>query len=322
MSERLINNGRARENRIKNWDGIKAFAGQPLPSPDLIQQSVSAVTAKQLREEKKVWRPEETLEAAGIFFRSKRINIIGEPQSGKGTILFGLSEICDLFGWGYIFIDGHHQDAPVEVVLDVIRKANNQNKPIFFDSFDYLFVKGKKRIIPQNIQQERTTKIIDELDKATTPVAITHHDETWTQIFVNLEFQKQFARYLTKYPSYTIPLNFKHADSIIKFLTDHQVHSEDARFLTNMQKTLWVIDVLTHHFGDGTKVKTVFEAVKNYPVLKELARDKRREFDAAFDCIKERNEEEGIIQLARTILAAEYKRVFLVPIRKEPTKYE
>lgn len=304
-----------RENRTHSQNGIKFFAGTSLPNRNLVMQLSASVTADQLREDKKVWRPEETLDAAKLFFYEDRVNVIGDPQSGKGTILFGLSEVCDLFGWGYLFVDGHHQETPAKEVVRAIEEANDKNIPIFFDSFDYLFGKSRNGIrgIPLEQQHKRTPQIVSTLDYASVPIAITNHDDAWAENFLDLNFRERFKLQIDRYPIYKIPLNIQSDKSIVRFLIDHNIPQDKAEFLVGMSTNPDIINKLIKHYGDKDIVAWVFEATRTYPVLKELARERKDEFlETLANAIL------GITAhpLAHLILEADHKRIHLTTLRR------
>lgn len=309
------NNTPTREQRSISCRGIKFFNGTSLPPLIEVIKKFRQVTAEQLREDRKVWRPEEVLEAAEPFFEQGKVIIVGDPQSGKGTILFGLSEICDIWSWGYVFIDGHHQETDAQTIVDVFNSADTRRIPIFFDSFDYLFLKGRSRAMSVSKQRERTTKIMEAVDKITTPISITTHDESWAQEFLDLQLRDNFSETLSKFQSYEIPLNFRSAPSIRRFLLDHDFTPEKAEFLVSMSKKPWVVNNLTLAFGDQGKVNEVFEALQNYPVLKELTRDRKNEVDDALVQM-ETGDVQGLTKLAQIIRESEHKRRLLTLLRK------
>lgn len=356
----VLNNSQSapRESRERSWGGVKFFRGTRLPDRPNVVEGYRTISAENLRGarylDRRVWRPEETLEAAKPFFELGRVNIVGAPQSGKGTILYGLSEICHRLGWGYLFVDGHHQETTPEFVVSTIAEAQRRRIPIFFDSFDYLFAKGKKREISLAKQRGhtivengrrivipgRTEAIIKALAEVTVPVAITHHDEVWLRELTDVDFRNQFSRYLDAYPVYEIPLNFYSDESIVRFLEDQGISPTRAAFMVKMQQNKVVRDILTRHFGDKKTVDAVFEALKNYPVLKELTRGRKGELD------EQGKQKEGsaesflpllsrvtnafshnpnhvsdsigksIADMGKIILEAEYKRIFLSLLRR------
>lgn len=305
-----------REQRSASFKGIKFFDGTALPSQMEVVSKYRKVSVEQLREERKVWRPEEVLEAAEPFFEQGRVIVVGDPQSGKGTILFGLSEICDIWRWAYVFIDGHHQETDAQIIVDALNSADRRKIPIFFDSFDYLFLKGKSRGMSIEKQKERTSKIMVAVDNITVPISVTTHDENWAQQFLDLELRDNFLDTLSKFPTYEIPLNFRSPKSVRRFLLDHELNSSNVDFLTSMSGNPWVFNTLTLAYGDKQKVSEVFEALKNYPVLKELTRDRKKEVEDAFSQF-ETDGSQGLTMLAQIIRESEYKRRLLTLLRKK-----
>lgn len=310
-----------RETRQRAKDGIKFFSGKPLPDQEAIVFQYQTITVENLRDakdkERRVWRPEETLEAAKPFFGEGRVHIIGSPNAGKGTILYGLSEICHRMGWGYAFIDGHHQETPAETAVEAIREAKRKNIPIFFDSFDYLFAGSRSgvRTITTAQRNSRTSPILDALDNANTPIAITSHDEEWAKSFIDITFRERFRKQLDKYPVYEIPLNLQSKESIVRFLIDQGIGVDGAEFLVEIEKNPAVLNVLVHHFTDHRDMQKVFEAITHFPVLKELTRENREKFLKSIEGAKQ-NSQEAIINLAQIIREAEYKCIFSTILRK------
>ncbi len=255
----------ARESRERSENGIKIFRGAGLPNHPTTVALYRSITAHDLRDarfqQRRVWLPEETVEAARFFFEEGRINIIGEPQSGKGTILYGLSEICHRLGWGYMFVDGHHQETSPEFVIRKLREAQIKGIPILYDSFDYAFAKGKKREVSLAIQrghtnkdtgqwvEGRTRQIIEALDSLTVPIAITHHDEVWAKELTDTEFREQFRSYLDRYPVYRMPSTFTSEDSAFRFLTDSGLTHQQAQLLLRLDSNPYVANVLQRFFA-------------------------------------------------------------------------
>lgn len=279
MIEKIPANGEARNNRIKNWNGIKTFDGDPLPSRDHLLAQIVAITADQLREEKKVWRPEETIEASKIFFSQGKINVVGPPQSGKGTILFGLSGMCDLMGVGYIFISGHHQETIGQEIVDTIRTAEQKRIPVFYDSADYLFLKSRAvgREVSLKDQKTKASWVMPYLAAATVPVAITNHDEQWDAEFLNLELRSQYQSLLSLFPKYKIPLYLQSDVSILRFLKDHDIPPAIGQHCMTMERNETAVAYFNFHFGEN-QAQQIFSAIRTYPVLKELIRERTTDF--------------------------------------------
>ncbi len=336
-----FNNGEPKESRNHSRKGIKIFSGERLPSKNVLLGCVSRVSVEQLREERKVWRPEETMQSASVFFKEGKINIVGAPQSGKGTILFGLSSICDIYTWGYIFVDGHFQETPFDTIIEAIHKAQTKNIPIFYDAFDYNFAGvsrngGGVRDISIKKQKEKTQKIMRELDKVSVPVAITSHDAQWSDEFLNMDLVNEFTNELSTYPVYEIPLNLQSSASIMRFLIDsniqfdNKINPSEANFFVNMREHAVFYNTLISIYGDKKKADLVLEARRNYPVLKELIRERRGEFIellknmvAFFNKLPPHilftNDEDiknSVARCSQMIFEAEYKRIFMSSLRR------
>ncbi len=306
-----------REKRERSMGGIKFFKGSPLPDPEERKSRYRALSLERLREAHKVWRPEETLEAAELFFSQGRVNIVGSPQSGKGTILFGLSEICDAFDWGYLFVDGHHQETPASQIVDAITEAQTRRVPIFFDSFDYLFAVSRKlRTIPITTQEERTPVVVDALVKATVPVAITHHDEQWAELFLNKDLRSRFRSQVEAFPTYEIPDSFRSPQSINRFLIDQGIPAQEAAFLANFAWEQPMLDRFKGLFPNS--FQTLFTATASFPVLKEVARDNKAEFLPLLTAIAQTEspvDDNTLAKFADVILEADNKRINLAATR-------
>lgn len=306
---RAFNDGEPREHREQSERGIKFFFPKAHFSSPFA--SHREITAAYLRDERKAWRPEETLEATDVLFTHGRVNIVGAPQAGKGTILFGISEVFEALGKPYVFIDSHYQDTAAQNVVAAIRRAEEVDAAIFVDSADYLFAGEnpgleylkptvKLRDIPLLLQrgglikrngervevEGRTKLILEGLDAVTVPVALTTHDETWARLFNDLKFREQFLHHLDRYPIYEIPLNLQSKASMRRFLLEHNVPENLAEFLLTMESNSFVYGALTHLLNDKEKVAFIFEAIKNFPVLKALVRprgegevEKKKQYD-------------------------------------------
>lgn len=357
------------QNRQNSHGGIKFFAGSSLPTESgAIFQTYSNYreNVEDLREKHKVWRPEETFEAADLFFLHGKVNIVGSPQSGKGTILFGLSEICSELGWGYAFIDGHYQDTPAldspelaaraeqkgvpkecRSVVNAIREAQIRNILIFFDSFDYLFAGTRKiRTISRAEQSVRTPAIMEALDATTVPVAVTHHDEEWSDRFIDKELQAQFEDQVLDYPRYRLWEGLRSPQSIRRFLMDHDISYEHAQFLGEMPYQKMLEGHFSRILEDSPELKLSerlahlyptelsFHAhakLASFPVLKELVRGMREEFIPVlervarfyptFTYLRESPPDpfdlpdKDVIEFFRVVLAADEKCSKLVEIR-------
>src|SRR5690349_19661975 len=130
--------GIKRNTRMIDRSGIKEFIGDSPAKPWSELHQASSI--KQLRNDSEVWRAEEVYAASQILAETNKLIVYGGPQSGKGTILYGLSEICEQSDHGCMFIDGHRQELTTDEILLAIQDAESRQIPIFFDSGDYLMV--------------------------------------------------------------------------------------------------------------------------------------------------------------------------------------
>lgn len=314
-----------REVRTKSG-GIKFF--KPHSEIPIQFGSYKDITVEHMRDARKVWRPEETVEAGKIFFEAGKINVIGAPQWGKGTILFGLSEIFDELGQGYVFLNGHAQDTPEDVMVESIKEANNLGYAIFFDSFDYLFLDSTAggRTISRPRQQTRTAAIINTLSNVTVPVAITMHDEDWARAFINHALRDQYRDFLDSFPMYHIPLHMQSKESTVKFLAAHNISAQDAEFIIGMPNDEEVVNTLVAQYGDKDIVSSIFDALTAFPILKELVRTSEaertlvkgrgEEFIEALELAKT-NKKAATLKIAELVREAEQKLAFLTVLRRK-----
>ncbi|MBI3620168.1 hypothetical protein HY214_03445 [Candidatus Roizmanbacteria bacterium] len=319
---RLIPPGEHRINREQSFNGIKFFAGSGIPPKESLRLALAGITPDRLREEKKVWRPDETLDAARIFFGTGKVKIIGAPQEGKGTILFGLSEMCDLMGVGYVFIDGHHQDVSGEIVTAAITEAERRNIPVFFDSADYLFLRsrGTGRSITTEEQSKRLPIILAALDETVVPTAITMHSEDWAEEFLNLKLRQQYAHLIAKFVDYVIPPLISSDKSIRRFLLDHEIPEPIIYFLLDIKNNKALIKALTLVIGQQS-LDEALSSIHTYPVLKELVRDRRDDLLKIMEAATTEHENlalstEGYLQLVHLVLQADKKRKSLTQLRR------
>jgi hypothetical protein len=315
IEQKNTNGFEARQNRIHSIDGIKFFNGGSLPTTSKLAEILPLITADHLREECKVWLPEETIEASTPFFYQGGVNVIGSPQSGKGTILYGLSEICDVMGVGYVFIDGHHQEVAGERVAEVIQEAEQKRIPVFYDSTDYLFLGSRKAgcSIPIEAQARKVPIVMEALARTTTPIAITSHDENWAAVNLNLNLRAQHQEALSKFPRYEIPTNLQFEDSMIRFLKDNGLSPAVAQYLVYLPQMEGVTRLLPSYFGE--RIADVVSAIRTYPVLKELTRDMQPDLLAIIDRI-DRDDPEAVCDLANLILRAKVKCDNLTLLRR------
>lgn len=312
----VIENNPPRNGRDSRGYGIKFFPGSPLPAPEVVRNQLSTIDPGFLRDVRHVWRPEETVTAASIFFEQGKLNIEGSPQNGKGTILFGLSEICDHFGWGHIFIDGHWVDSPTDFIIKNIREANERRFCIFYDSTDYLFLKNQRlRKLNKDQHRQRTDQITAELNAITVPICTTQHDLEWSEKFLDPDLVGKFASRIPS-PTYQIPTALQSNSSIRRFLIDHDVIPADAEYFTALNTQNQFIDTLINFFGDKNTIENVLTASRHYPVLKKLIRFYNGDFRNTLH-ESHANIPNSSIALAQMIQEAEYERIFLSLLRSK-----
>ncbi|OGK23803.1 hypothetical protein A2954_03025 [Candidatus Roizmanbacteria bacterium RIFCSPLOWO2_01_FULL_37_12] len=335
-----------REARHDHWSGIKFFRGAPLPDQETLNRLIPTISVDNLREEKHVWRPEETVEAGRIFFgletaNNKRsgIEVIGEPQSGKGTILFGLSEICDILNIGYLFIDGHHQEVSGIEVADAIHKAERLRIPIFFDSTDYLFLKSRStgRSISQQFQDERVPVIMNAINNASVPIAITRHDDQWAEEFLNLDLRDKNNAVLETFQTYTLPAQLQSDASRHRFLLDGGLPETIASYLLGIKFHNLSESALASLINDiyyptiptekdyEIEINKILTGLRTFAVLKDLVRGEKNHTINCVEKILDANKSEdirilAIKELAWLILNLYEKSLKLTQIRRKKVK--
>ncbi len=277
---------RGRPSRTNIGNGMKLFDGNPVGS--LENFNGSSITVDELRNYYRVWRPEETVEAAHVLKEHGRLLVVGRPQSGKGTILFGLSEICDKQQIGYLMIDGHWLEAPTEQVIQAIEKADQEGKMIFYDSFDYLFA-GSNKLRKQNKEthSQRTREIISALQKTTTPLVLTAHDEYWAKLVLNPALLEEHRDFLQTLGIYNLPRYIESEESRLAFLIDHEFELEQACKLLNFPNTDLTKSIISKTYRDSKYEKDLYLALQDYGVLKKLARREDKEIYGLPDQVKD-----------------------------------
>ncbi|MFA5136317.1 MAG: hypothetical protein WC489_02895 [Patescibacteria group bacterium] len=322
MAITAINSAKeGRPHRSESWNGVKFFKGNSIWDVPNLTTRAKQITSDHLRENKEVWRPEETVVAAIPFFDTGKVMVVGPPQSGKGTILFGLSEMCDELGIGYMFFNGHHQEVSGEDLATQIKRADEQGFPIFIDSYDYLFLGSRRtgRAISTQTQLERDDQIISALDAVTVPVALTFHDPEHSAAFMNSELIERYNWFHSKFPKYEIPLYLQSRDSVMRFLKDHDIPEQVAEFLIGLGENTHfevAIEKLQPVVMDHRQLIT---SVNTYPVLKELVRDEKQTlFEIMEIAIQGPNQpgyEQALADLAALLEKAEKKRLGLTQER-------
>jgi len=276
FSETVLYYQARRESRMETQarGGIKFFTGSEInfPGRDL-SRILSHITPDRLRNAG-VWRAEETVKAAELLFPTGRLLVEGEAQVGKGTILFGISKILDELGFRYVFIDGHHQETPTDTVVLAINRAQENKSAIFFDSFDYLFLKKAKiRRRSVSSQAARTDSILTALQKTCVPFVGTIHGPKWRDSFFDYELYKAHSLFCETCPVYSISPHVSDKSSITRFLIDHQIPEAVANSYVKLATENPPGGEIS-----GDQQASVGMAMLEFAVLKILVREKRLEF--------------------------------------------
>lgn len=309
-----------RTGRQSFGSGIKFFEGEPVGN--LSRFNGDHITVGELRENYRVWRPEETIEAARVLKEKGRLLVVGRPQSGKGTILFGLSDICDKQGIGYAMIDGHWLDSPSGEVINAIQKAQAEGKMIFFDSFDYLFA-GSTKLRKQNKEKhvQRTREIIDALKDTTVPLVLTAHDDYWAGLVLDKNLLNEHKDFLESLGIYNLPRYIESEESRLAFLVDHEYSLEEAYALLSVPNMPLVRDAITRPTGNGDYIQELELSLKDYGVLKRLARRSEGETHGIPDQVKsllkriENGDEEAAFEISHVILSLHFESDLAATLR-------
>lgn len=304
----------SRPARFLNMEGVKAFEGRPVGTYENFRAGIQ--TATELRERFGVWRAEETVEASNMLADHGKLLVVGSPQSGKGTIMYGLTSICDTKGIGQLLIDGHWQESSAETVVEAIQLADQKSIPIFFDSADYLFLGSRKfRRLSKLAQAERTGKILEALSQAKTPVILTMHDQFWMDSFLDKELLEKHQKFFEQFPIYNLSRQLSDGDSVVTFLVDHGYSPSESYFIQNMAGNPLIQNLVTKpEFGDKKLLSEIAFAVNDYPALKILARERQEEVRATIAKVFSGNQESVEI-LVNIILESLFKSDFETSLR-------
>jgi hypothetical protein len=311
----VIDQGIPRPKKRSYGYGVKYFEGEPTPASPLALDRISSLSPEYLRDSRGLWRPDETHRAAQLFFSQGKIIIEGTPKSGKGTLLFGISDMCDVTGWGYYFIDGHFVEAPSQLVVEKIDEASARKLCLFYDSFDYLFAgNSSMRKISKSAQVERTGQIIDALQRNESYVALTQHDIDWRYLFLDTDFMDYMTAEMDL-PIYNVPVEVQSNEAISHLLETHDVKPEDARYFANMGQDDFLLDQFTNLTGDQDRVQRAIEAIRKYPNIRKLVRFYNGDFRSAL-AHSRRADPNAAKELYRMIMEVEHERVFLSILRR------
>lgn len=262
----------SRTSRVSKGGGVKSFEG--LEAPDRVFRDDPKQHEDYLRYGARVWRTDETIEAAELLSRYKRIAVVGAPQSGKGTIVYGISCICDIEKTGYILIDGHWQNTPGEKVAAEINEADKQGKIIFYDSFDYNFAgTGKMRRMSKVAQIERTGVIVEALEQTRVPLVLTQHDEYHNHVFMDQNLLARHSNFLGTLFKYELPRTVSSAESRFMFFVDHNMTTEEARQLVELPDNPAIRQSLVNRTNNGDYIDEFSLALSDYGTMKELVRN-------------------------------------------------
>ena len=134
-----------------------------------------------------VWLERETGEVMRILRKHPMVLIRGELGIGKGAIIYGLRSWHRDIRKSYCYIDGHHIPSPKQINSS-LRWAQINKATIFWDSWDYLIVKPRrKRKIGYEKHVRRTEEILNILysyldnNRGRIRFVATCHDDGWLE---------------------------------------------------------------------------------------------------------------------------------------------
>ncbi len=267
----------SRVNRISNARGIKVFDGDH-PLYDARQFNAAGLTTHDLLFTHRVWRPDDTTAAAEILQEVGRVAIIGGPQSGKGTILYGLGIMCDVDNVGYVTIDSHYQEVEAHVTCDVIRDADRAGRVIFYDSLDYLFAgTNRLRKLKTETHIERTREIVHALEKVSVPIVVTMHDAYWQHTYTNPQQKEEHRAFLETFGYYELPRYLESHDARAAFLIDHGFSQAEIEELMCLPDNTYAQTALSAETSNGNYIHELALGCMDYGALKLMARDSRYE---------------------------------------------
>ncbi len=295
--------------------GIKFFTGKEAPSLVILSSQSQQFSADKIRD-LGVWRPEDTVKAAELLFQTGRLLVEGEAQTGKGTILFGISKILDELGLGYLFIDGHHQEANAESVVNSIAKAEDEHKAIFYDSLDYLFLGSRKiRQLSKPKQSERTRKIVSALTSAAVPLVGTFHGPNWRQHYIDQNLFKQYRDFIDTFAVYELPICIPEPKSVQKFLEDNFVIHVVAQAYISLASSPAFITAMSYQYGDADRISSITQSMSEFAVLKKLVHEDSHLFQLYMHQIVTRESPQAMLALARLVEANSHEATFLPLLR-------
>lgn len=308
-----------RATRQANGGGIKRWEGSPAVDTSFAARSISVDDLRDTTKVKeRVWRPEETLEAAGILSREGRVMIIGDPQAGKGTILYGVSSMCDIAQVSYMMVDGHWLDTSGERVVEAIELAGRRRDVIFYDSFDYLFAAtGRLRKASVDVHRRRTSEIIHALSDVQVPLVLTAHGDTWAEYFLSPEMLSEHDEFLSRFDDakYHLPRQMASETSCHIFLVDHEYSDLEADTLLNLASNPVVVDSIVTGLGDKRYIEEMAMAVLDFPTLKSLARERSAETRHLLKRV-ENGDKSSILPLCGIVMDQFHESNFLANLRR------
>lgn len=233
-----------------------------------------------------LWLPKESGEVYEIIVRERRsVFIEGSAGSGKSALLYGVRALFRRNHIPYYYIDGHYEKAPVEAVLETIKKAQNTNSNtaiILYDSADHLTGKSRKiRGLPIAQNRQRTVEIIRALcefhDKGGL-IAATSHDRQWIFDLADPELLPYWEEFKKKLYIHEVKGQFSGAEELIEFYQKSGLSQFEAAYIGRlMDNPNFITYLLNQKFGDKKYLEWLHKLFYSYRIAKLIVADKFKE---------------------------------------------
>lgn len=240
----------------------------------------SYVTAAS-HEDREPWLPVETAACLSQIDSGNSLILEGDYGAGKSTVLFGARYERRLHRQGYALIDGHRDRTTAGRIGKVLDWATRHELPVFWDSFDYLVNKKRRKVV------ERTPQIFDDLhgffDQGGQLVATTH-TEPWIDLRAKDELIADWKDLTEKIPHLRVWGLWDNPGLVSRFCQISGCTKEAANRYANLcQNNLGFLDWLASTGLDESKMTEIRDSLRQYRVVKQLlalgARDWRHGFN-------------------------------------------
>jgi energy-coupling factor transporter ATP-binding protein EcfA2 len=199
------------------------------------------------------WLYDETRELADKVSEHPSTLILGEYGAGKSTLMYGLRTVMRQEGKPYAYIDGHYVDKH-RIITNIIKSAQNNDRTVVFDSWDYLFInKGSKKRHAIQGREPVICALQEHIDSGGKLVA-TSHTSPW--------FTRHSSPELAEYKEELIQ-GFDVVHSVTGYL-------KDARAVTVAATPLFGVEYAQYYAA--LAAKSGEPTSKTYRVMKNLGR--------------------------------------------------